>query len=226
MTADLTLYARWGGILVTEIVLEPTTLELKPLEVGTIRIVKINPSNATDQTLTWTSEPNGISIDKHGDYITMSTGYKGIYTVTAEAVGGAKASVKVIIDDGTLIRYEITNGGQQTIPQNASCAEFTSNASFDKFVRVEVDGKTLTKNQFTARPGSTIITLVRKYISTLSTGLHTLSIISEDGRADTTFTVHAAPPPTGDSTPILPWLGLLVLGLGGILCVNIRRRKA
>ena len=40
-----------------------------------------------------------------------------------------------------------------------------------------------------------------------------------------TYTAKKVIPPTGDSTPILPLMGLLLLSLGGILAMNIRRRK-
>ncbi len=68
---------------------------------------------------------------------------------------------------------------------------FTSNAAFNTFDHVELDDVTLQENiNYTKKEGSTIITLNAYYVSNLSTGRHTLSIVSSTGVAKTTFTVN------------------------------------
>ena len=72
---------------------------------------------------------------------------------------------------------------------------FTSDAPFDKFDSVQVDGGTVTAANYTAEAGSTRITLTPAYLETLSVGSHSVKIVSSDGSASTNFTVNQAPVP-------------------------------
>ena len=65
----------------------------------------------------------------------------------------------------------------------------SSNADFEKFVGVKVDGIEVDSANYTAKSGSTIVTLKPEYLTTLAIGEHELSIISTDGQADAIFTV-------------------------------------
>ena len=67
---------------------------------------------------------------------------------------------------------------------------FRSNAGFSDFIRVELDGKTLDKKNYTVKEGSTVVTLKADYVATLSVGQHTIGIVSESGTASTTFIVN------------------------------------
>ena len=78
---------------------------------------------------------------------------------------------------------------------------FTSNASFADFLRVELDGATLEEKNYTKREGSTIITLNRDFVATLSVGEHTLAIVSQHGTATAKFTVKAKPTETATPQP-------------------------
>ena len=78
---------------------------------------------------------------------------------------------------------------------------FTSNASFADFIRVELDGATLEEKNYTKREGSTIITLNRDFVATLSVGEHTLAIVSQHGTATAKFTVKAKPAETATPQP-------------------------
>lgn len=69
---------------------------------------------------------------------------------------------------------------------------FTSNAAFDDFIKVQVDGKDLDASNYTIKEGSTIVTLKASYLETLSVGKHTLAIVSDTGIAETEFTILAA----------------------------------
>ena len=69
---------------------------------------------------------------------------------------------------------------------------FTSNAAFDDFIKVQVDGKDLDASNYTTKEGSTIVTLKASYLETLSVGKHTLAIVSDTGMAETEFTILAA----------------------------------
>ena len=78
---------------------------------------------------------------------------------------------------------------------------FTSNASFADFIRVELDGTALDEKNYTKREGSTIITLNRDFVATLSVGEHTLAIVSQHGTATAKFTVKAKPTETATPQP-------------------------
>lgn len=62
---------------------------------------------------------------------------------------------------------------------------------FSKFTGVKVDGNLIDKSNYTAKEGSTIITLKASYLNTLSAGTHTVEILWTDGSASTTFTIKA-----------------------------------
>lgn len=105
---------------------------------------------------------------------------------------------------------------------------FRSDASFEDFLSVSVDGKVLDKNQYTLREGSILVTLKADYLSTLSVGQHTLGVNSASGTAETVFTVTAAPAvvPTGDTAGLTLWVSLAALcGLGTLVVVSRKKRE-
>lgn len=105
---------------------------------------------------------------------------------------------------------------------------FRSDASFEDFLSVSVDGKVLEKNQYTLREGSILVTLKADYLSTLSVGQHTLGVTSASGTAETVFTITAAPAvvPTGDTTGLTLWVSLAALcGLGTLVVVSRKKRE-
>ena len=73
-----------------------------------------------------------------------------------------------------------------------------------------------------------MVTLDADYVSTLSSGEHTIGIVSESGTASTTFTVNAktavengtGSPQTGDNSP-LALLIVLLLASGCLLAVMV-----
>ena len=90
----------------------------------------------------------------------------------------AKLSPTIIAGDGATV----TQGDKKAL-------SFTSDAAFDDFIRVEVDGETVTESSYSVKSGSTVVTLNADYISTFSIGEHTLGIVSESGTATAKFTV-------------------------------------
>ena len=105
---------------------------------------------------------------------------------------------------------------------------FRSDASFEDFLSVSVDGKVLDENQYTLREGSILVTLKADYLSTLSVGQHTLGVTSASGTAETVFTITAAPAvvPTGDTAGLTLWVSLAALcGLGTLVAVSRKKRE-
>ena len=102
----------------------------------------------------------------------------------------AKLPPKITAGDGAAV----TQGEKKELA-------FTSDASFADFVRVELDGTALEEKNYTKREGSTIITLNRDFVATLSVGEHTLAIVSQHGTATAKFTVEAKPTETATPQP-------------------------
>ena len=110
--------------------------------------------------------------------------------ITKAATVTAKLPPKITAGDGAAV----TQGEKKELA-------FTSDASFADFVRVELDGTALEEKNYTKREGSTIITLNRDFVATLSVGEHTLAIVSQHGTATAKFTVKAKPTETATPQP-------------------------
>ena len=110
--------------------------------------------------------------------------------ITEAATVTAKLPPQITAGDGAAV----TQGEKNELA-------FTSNASFADFIRVELDGATLEEKNYTKREGSTIITLNRDFVATLSVGEHTLAIVSQHGTATAKFTVKAKPAETATPQP-------------------------
>ena len=85
----------------------------------------------------------------------------------------------------------IIKGDNQSVTEKEEKAlSVTSNASYDDFIEVKVDGTTLDISKYAKAKGSTIITLNADYVSTLSVGTHTLDVVSKFGTATAHFKVE------------------------------------
>ena len=173
--------------------------------------------------------------------VPLPKGYDG---ATARILGGETAvsytadtvsfRVTLAISDGTaelsdaLIEYReapaIVKGANSTWRLNGEGGlSFTSNAAYADFLKVRVDGKDLDASSYTVKEGSTIVTLKADFLNTLPVGKHTLSIVSANGTAETTFTIIAEQegvPQTGDARILSPWIALLLLACCALIIVQ------
>ena len=117
----------------------------------------------------------------------------------------------------------------------------TSDAPFDGFRTVQVDGTDLDEANYEVKEGSTQVTLKPAYLETLSLGGHSLSIVSDTGTATTTFTIEAkaaanhtdttdtsntdSSPKTGDSSLVAVGVVSLVVACGGLLAILLWNRR-
>ena len=88
----------------------------------------------------------------------------------------------------------IVEGADQTltkVPEVPVDSDLTvrSNAPLRLFKKVLVDGVEVASDNYTLKEGSTIVTLKAAYLATLPVGEHRLSVVSESGTAETTFTI-------------------------------------
>ena len=115
---------------------------------------------------------------------------KATQEITKAQTVTAKLPPKITAGDGATV----TQGEKKEL-------SFTSDASFADFLRVELDGTALDEKNYTKKEGSTIITLNRDFVATLSVGEHTLAIVSQHGTATAKFTVKAKPAETATPQP-------------------------
>ena len=123
------------------------------------------------------------------------------------------------------VDYEIIEGEDEAWTLDADGnLTIKGNGDFSKFVGVKVDGELLGTMYYTAKEGSTIITLKAEYLNTLSVGKHTFEIVWNDGSAGTSFIIKeneiVDAPNTGDATNPLWFILLLVSGAGILLTVK------
>lgn len=109
---------------------------------------------------------------------------------------------------------------------------FTSNAAFEDFLKVQVDGKDLAASDYEVKEGNTIVILKASYLETLSVGKHTLAIVSDTGTATTEFIIQAATavddtqlPKTGDHSNIALWIVVMLASGAGLTATAIYRRR-
>ena len=187
-----------------------------------------------------TITPNGAVAVSYGEdkefTITANSGYKLVKVLvdgtdkTADMVGDtlkltnitSNINLEVVVEK---IVYEVTEGANQkyTITKNNE-AKFKINADFRLFDegKVFVDNELVDPKNYTAESGSTIITLKKEFVDTLSIGEHTLKVLFNDGgEAITTFNVarEMVPtdnPQTGDNIGFSIISGILsIVGLAG-----------
>lgn len=90
----------------------------------------------------------------------------------------------------TQLRYKILDGADSKWSEDTNGnLMIRGNGEFSKFTCVKVDGSIIDASNYTAREGSTIITLKAEYLDTLAEGSHSFELVWTDGSAYTTFTV-------------------------------------
>ena len=152
---------------------------------------------------------------------------------------------------GETPNYKIIEGANGTWTQNRDgTLVFRANGDFDKFTGIKIDGTLIDPKNYTAKSGSTIITLKADYLKTLSVGTHKLTVVYTDGECSTNFEVKQAAseqtkpterdksdtttptggkdttsPQTGDNSNMLLWVALLFVSGAGVLGTTVYSKK-
>ena len=215
-----------------------------------------NYAQGSTVTITANTAPNGQrfkewTIESGNITLASSTSDTTTFVMPAGAVS-VKANYEAI---PTPVSYKILDGANSDWKQNTEeTITIRGNGDFSKFVGVKIDGNTIDAKNYTAKEGSTIITLTTDYLKTLSIGTHTFEIVWTDGSASTNFTVsknnsgsetrkdddknknddsgrqtgdnqHITSPQTGDNSHLTLWISLLGASLIGLLATLYMRKK-
>ena len=174
----------------------------------------------------------------------MSIGIWGGSTTGGSTTGGSTTGGSTT-GGGSTADYKIIEGANGSWTQNSDgTLTVRANGEFSKFAGVEVDGKPLIAGKdYTAKSGSTIVTLSKDYLATLSVGQHTLTVLFNDGGScGTRFTVNAASnnnpgtavtpdnttnnPQTGDHSGIVLAVVVLLVSGGALTVLGIAKKKS
>lgn len=215
-----------------------------------------NYAQGSTVTITANTAPNGQrfkewTIESGNITLASSTSDTTTFVMPAGAVS-VKANYEAI---PTPVSYKILDGANSDWRQNTEeTITIRGNGDFSKFVGVKIDGNTIDAKNYTAKEGSTIITLTTDYLKTLSIGTHKFEIVWTDGSASTNFTVsknnsgsetrkdddknkndnsgsqtgdnqHITSPQTGDNSHPTLWISLLGASLIGLLATLYMRKK-
>ena len=96
-----------------------------------------------------------------------------------------------------VVTYKFIEGANGSWTKNSGKnLGFKVNGEISRFTGVKVDGTLIGNDKYTAVSGSTVVTLKKDYLETLSVGKHTLSVAYTDGECTTEFEVIADTKPT------------------------------
>ncbi len=95
--------------------------------------------------------------------------------------------------------YKVIEGANSTWTVNSDgTVTVRSNGDFAKFTGIKMDGIAVARENYDAKSGSTIVTLHKDYLATLSVGTHELTFVFTDGTCSTGLTIK----PTGSTVEV------------------------
>ncbi len=197
---------------------------LTAVNVGTIKseIFKGFHMKFTGAALGYDDLDGDIVLETRYDYYTRCT-YEFTFQYVKEEVSPKE--------------YKFTEGANQTYTIDESKnAVFKIDADFSLFDnKVYIDNVLIDIKNYKAESGSTIITLNKEYVDTLSIGQHTLKVVfSDGGEAETKFEVkglnnnldNIANPKTGDNITLYFVLSIIsVLGIATSVIINNKKKR-
>ena len=121
-----------------------------------------------------------------------TTAAAGEKTFTCEVCKATRVESIDQLSPEPSVTYEILEGANGSWAQNSDgVLTFRANGDLSKFEGVKVDGDTISADHYTAASGSTVVTLKKDYLATLSVGKHELTIVYNDGECSTEFEIKA-----------------------------------
>ena len=217
-TATCTVTVAAKVIAVTKVALDKTTLSLTEGDTATLTAT-VSPTNATNKTVTWTSNDKSIATVENGKVTAVKAGTAtitakaGDKTATCTVMVAAKviAVTKVALDKTTL---SLTEGGTATLtatvsPTNATNKTVTWTSS-DKSIATVENGKVTAVKAGTAtitakagdKTATCTVTVAAKVIAVTKVALDKTTLsLTEGGTATLTATVS----PTNATNKTVTW---------------------
>ncbi|MBO4788426.1 MAG: hypothetical protein J5531_05945 [Lachnospiraceae bacterium] len=136
----------------------------------------------------------GISIDADNQFTIENKNVKieAVFEAVSESAGGESDPTQ----QSEEVQYTVVSGANGSVTQGNVMTitvkrSVDDNTCFAHFTGVQIDGKACAAGDYDAKAGSTIVTLKAATIENLSVGTHTISILFDDGKAETKVTVEA-----------------------------------
>lgn len=131
---------------------------------------------------------------------------------------GAENKAKLDAMLKALTSYDVIKGHKSSYTRGSGKTfSLTANGYFGKFTGLKIDGKILDSKYYTAKSGSTIVTLKNSYLDSLSDGKHTVEFLYTDGSTggDHYFRISTnnGSPFTGDNNHIMMFSGIMMTSL-------------
>lgn len=212
----------------------------------TVRIVL-----ATDRGVVFAGDINDITVKVNGNEVASADKSISTDENTNELTVVYKFTKTEAEDDNKQPLYKFLDGSNGSWTNNSNgTLTFRANGDFSKFTGVKIDGMLIDPKNYTAKSGSTIITLKADYLKTLSVGTHKLTVVYTDGECSTNFEVKQAAseqtkpterdksdtttptggkdttsPQTGDNSNMLLWVALLFVSGAGVLGTTVYSKK-
>ena len=164
----------------------------------------------------WVSDDVTVAEDGTFDMPAKAVAVKAVFEVKPEytLVSGAAPSYR--LKSGQTLTF--------TIKRNVD-----DENCFTYFEGVTLDGAALaTGTDYTAAPGSTVVTLKPAALDKLKTGDHTLIFSFTDGQAQTSVKIQAAyddETGVGDNSHMFLWLAVALCGMMGLAALTVERKR-
>jgi len=145
----------------------------------------------------------------------------GTYTETIAVTGSqdttASVAASFVVDPFV---YAIS-GDTLYCHRTANGLVLTASGEFTRFTGVTVDGTLINPANYSAKAGSTVVTLYPKYLDTLTADTHLFRILFTDGYAEMEVSiVDPVMPVTGDSGHWTLYLAMALVSLGALLTLR------
>ena len=151
----------------------------------------------------FSNDPNPVEVSYIDGGVTVNGSTTGGSTTGGSTTGGSTTGGSTTGGGTTggdpIPDYKVIEGANSTWTVNSDgTVTVRSNGDFAKFTGIKMDGIAVARENYDAKSGSTIVTLHKDYLATLSVGTHELTFVFEDGTCSTGLTIK----PTGSTVEV------------------------
>ena len=141
---------------------------------------------------------------------------------TTDLLDGNGTDVSISVTVPLIIK---TGDGSVHYKDSNVSISFSTNDNQENFLKILVDGKEVSVENYTITDMPLAITLKPDYLDNLALGDHTIEIVTVNGNAVAKFSVSSAViPSTGEALSSTFLIGLIILGVGtSVIIVDVSR---